>query len=162
MHKYSTVKNSASDLQPANDDGAEEWWLELQNLEFEASDRSAANRPKMLTGRRLNRLIKQGSPADRALLAHEIERGTTQIHRPTRAHAAALTQVSPSDIATVARLSEDERLQLARGELSLSDLHRRHRQVLTFDERIDRVIAKFGAEAILTGLDRATAPANGG
>lgn len=111
-----------------------------------------------ITGRRFNRLLKLGSPADRALLAYDLARGEMQILPPTRAQAAGLARIASGYIGTVARLSADERVRLARGELSLTRLHH-DRQHRVTDAEVDRVVARYGAEAILAALDRLTAPA---
>jgi hypothetical protein len=109
----------------------------------------------MISGRRLNRLIRWASATDRALLAYELEQGAIQVLRPTRTQAATLTRASSGYIGAIARLSADERTQLARGWFSLSRAHNRRRNT---DAEIDRIVAAFGAEAIMAALDRATAP----
>jgi|SRR5215472_10067784 len=135
----------------------------ISSLVNTASPRSADGPPdrpvRTITGRELNRRIKSSSPARRALLAYELERGVTQIVRPTYAQAMALTQASAGYVTTVARLSEHERTQLGHGWLSLSQLHKRRRGAR--DAEIDRLVAQYGADAFLRALDRATAPSNG-
>jgi hypothetical protein len=80
------------------------------------------------------------------------------LHRLTRKQAARLVGVSPSYVSTAARFSAKERLQLRRGKLSLSQAHNHRRNA---DTEVDRIITKFGANAIMDALDRMTAPANG-
>jgi hypothetical protein len=115
---------------------------------------------RMLTGRRFNYLIRRGAPRDRALIARDLEQGTLQIFGLTRAQAVALAKISSGYITTVNRLSNAERLQLARGELELSPLHKRRRDLST-DAQIDRLIARLGSERVMAALDRLTAPAGG-
>jgi hypothetical protein len=55
------------------------------------------------------------------------------------------------------RLSNEDRFRLLRGELKLSELVRRHKKPPTNDQ-VDRVVARLGADALMRGLDRATAP----
>jgi len=109
-----------------------------------------------MTGRRLNELIKSASPRDRALIANELVRGVVQILPPTYAQAAALTHVSASYVATVGRLTPKERVQLARGLLSLPRLHNRRRG----DAELDRVVKRHGIDALWRALERATAPSS--
>ena len=110
-----------------------------------------------MSGRRLNRLTKQATPTDRALIASDLARGAVQILRPTYAQAAALTRVSAGYVATVGRLTEEERRQLARGQLSLPRLHNRQ----CSDRALDRLVERYGIEALWRALDRAMAPTNG-
>src|SRR5262245_46548838 len=81
---------------------------------------------RTMTGRRLGKILREASAADRALLAYSLVHGAVQLLRPTRVQAAALTKASLGYIDTIAHSSEDERLRIAKGELSLSHLH--HRQ----------------------------------
>jgi len=111
---------------------------------------------RTMSGRRLNHLLKGASPADRALLAYDLARGVVQIVRPTHAQAAGLTHVSTGYVDTVSRLTGDERVRIARGELALSRLHKRRRNLS--DAELDRVVEHYGAEALWHALDRATAP----
>jgi len=59
--------------------------------------------PRALSGRRLNHLVRKGSPRDRANLALDLERGAVQLIRTTRAQAAALTKASTGYIGTLER-----------------------------------------------------------
>jgi hypothetical protein len=110
-----------------------------------------------MSGQRLSRLIKRASAKDRALIATDLAQGVVHVLRPTYAQAAALAHVSASYVATVGRLSPEERVHLARGLLSLPRLHNRRRS----DAELDRLVVQYGAEAFLRALDRATAPSNG-
>jgi hypothetical protein len=127
-----------------------------QSVNFTSADRAV----RTISGRRLNRLVRYASARDRALLALELEQGEVHLLSPTRAQVAALTHASLGYIGTVSRLTADERIQLARGQSSLSRLHNSHRYIAT-DAAIDRIVAKLGAERIMAALDRATAPSNG-
>jgi len=99
--------------------------LQIPEIPNSASVSHVASRdPVTLTGRRLNRLLKHATPADRALLAHGLAQGTVWVHPLTRGQAARLTKASSGYIGTVARLSERERMRVARSELALSHLHR--------------------------------------
>ena len=113
-----------------------------------------------VTGWRLNELLKRASATDRALIANDLARGVLQVLRPTHAQVAALAHVSTGYVGTVSRLTGDERVRVARGQLSLSRLHKR-RHIVT-DTEIDRLGAQYGAEAFLRALDRVTTPRNGG
>src|SRR5262249_58394798 len=81
----------------------------LYNPKAQRSASVTSLAPRAMSGRRLNRLVKKGSPRDRANLALDLERGAVQLIRTTRAQAAALTKASTGYIGTLARLSEDER-----------------------------------------------------
>jgi len=119
----------------------------------DAPNRSAR---RVMTGRQLSELIKKASAKDRALIASDLARGVVQVLQPTYAQAAALTHVSASYVATVGRLAPEERVQLARGLLSLPRLHNRRRS----DAELDRLVKRYGAEALWRALDRATAPSS--
>jgi hypothetical protein len=108
-----------------------------------------------MTGRRLNRLIRQATAKDRALIAGDLARGAVQILRPTYRQAALLTAVSTSYVATVGRLAPEQRAQLARGELKLSRLHNSRRDL---DGRIDRFIKHVGVERVWAAIERYTQP----
>jgi hypothetical protein len=69
------------------------------------------------------------------------------------------------------QLNDDDRLKLARGELKLSALWRNYRRHLAerraqrlvaeceaADAKLDRLIARYGADRIMAALDRVTAP----
>lgn len=106
-----------------------------------------------INGRKLSRRLKKGlSPAFRALLAHELETGAV-LHDLTRRQACKLLQVSPSYVATLAKIDPEQRAMIARGQLSLSAIHNK----LT-DTDIDRIVAKLGAERIMAAIDRYTQP----
>jgi hypothetical protein len=105
-----------------------------------------------MTGRRLNKLIKWASATACALLACRLAQGVVQILRPTYRQAAALTRVSASYVATVGRLTQEERLQLACGLLSPPRLHNRRQN--PSDAELDRVVERYGAEALWRALDR--------
>ena len=115
--------------------------------------------PRALSGRRLNHLVRKGSPRDRANLALDLERGAVQLIRTTRAQAAALTKASTGYIGTLARLSEDERRRVARGETSISRLHSYWQ--LT-DNELDRLVERCGAVARSSARHSASAPADNG
>jgi hypothetical protein len=129
----------------------------LQYSKFPQSvNLTAADHPaRTITGRQLNQELKSASAVDRARLARKIEQGELQLLRLTRKQATGLAKVSAGYVGTLSRLSADERTQLARGQLSLSQAHRRR----ATDVEVDRIIARLGAEVIMAGLDRATAPA---
>jgi len=127
----------------------------LYKLETRNSASVTPLTPRAMSGRRLNRLVKKGSPIDRASLALDLERGAVQLIRTTRAQAAALTKASTGYIGTLARLSEDERRRVARGETSISRLHA-HWQLT--DNELDRLVERCGADAFWRALDRATTP----
>jgi hypothetical protein len=121
-----------------------------QPVNLTSSDRPAG----LITGRELNHLIRTASAPNRALLARELEQGQLRIVVPTRRQAAGLAHVSTGYVTTVGSLAQEQRLQLACGLLSLSDLHNRRRSI---DTEIDRIVAKYGAERIMAALERATA-----
>jgi hypothetical protein len=60
-------------------------------------------------------------------------------------------------ISAVRRLSEADRSRLLRGEITLSDLCNGPRKPPS-DEKIDRIVAKLGAERVLAAIDRLTQP----
>jgi hypothetical protein len=127
----------------------------LYNPEFQdAATPVAPDRPvRTMTGRRFNNLIKWASATACALLASRLAQGVVQILRPTYRQAAALTRVSASYVATVGRLTQEEGLQLACGLLSLPRLHNRRQN--PSDAELDRVVERYGAEALWRALDRA-------
>ena len=109
---------------------------------------------RAMTRRRLGKILREASATDRALLAYTLVHGAVQLVRPTRVQVAALTKASLGYIDTITHLSEDARLRVAKGQLSLSHLY--HRQKPT-DAALDHVVERYGAEALWRALDRATA-----
>jgi hypothetical protein len=79
--------------------------------------------------------------------------------------AAGAFCVNAAYLGLARQLNDDDRLKLARGELKLSALWRNYRQRLAesraceaADARLDRLIARYGADRIMAALDRVTAP----
>jgi hypothetical protein len=133
----------------------------LYNPKAQRSASVTSLAPRAMSGRRLNRLVKKGSPRDRASLALDLERGAVQLIRTTRAQAAVLTKASTGYIGTLARLSEDERRQVARGETSISHLlklSRLHNGRRDLDAGIDRFIQRVGVERVWAAIERYTQP----
>jgi hypothetical protein len=108
---------------------------------------------KAIEGRKLSR--KPISPSHRALLAVDLMNGTVQVSRLTGPQARALTGASVGYVGTASRLNPEEREQVERGKLTLSAFHNNK---TVSDARIDRFIAKAGAENVMRGLDRWTQP----
>lgn len=126
--------------------------LHIPEIRPEVQD--TPDRPiRAMNGRRLNHLIKQASPRDRALLAVELAQGAVQVVQLTYVQARALTGASSGYVSTTARLTADERVRVARGQLSLARLHRG-----LSDKVIDRFIVRAGADRVLAALDRYTQP----
>src|SRR6516162_3857866 len=106
------------------------------------------------TGRELSRLVKEASTAKRALLAHDLEQGRVQVVDLTRAQSAALAKISLSYANTAARLTQDERLRLVCGVVSLAELHRNRR---TNADIVDLVL-EIGPDGVMDALDALTVP----
>jgi hypothetical protein len=111
---------------------------------------------KTIVGRRLTRRLKGITPDLRALLAHEMVAGEAVLHRLTQAQAAVLVHVSLPYVSTVSRASPEQREDIRRRRLSLSALYHKRRQPT--DAKLDRLIARYGADRIMAALDRVTAP----
>jgi hypothetical protein len=91
----------------------------------------------------------------------------------TAKQAAAAFCVNASYVSLARHLSDSDRLRLARGELKLSALWKDHRQRAAerraspaeheaTGAKLDRLIARYGADRIMTALDRVTAPNGNG
>jgi hypothetical protein len=132
-------ENFAMDLYNPNSDGA-------TFAPFAAS----------IDGRQLSRRLKNLSPAKRALLALDLERGG--LHHSTRPQSAKLAQVSRSYIATVSRASDEERKRLANGCTSLSSIHNQYRRRPVTDADVERIVKKIGVSRVFAALDKLTAP----
>jgi|SRR5215471_9846601 len=111
--------------------------------------------PRVVTGPQLNKLLKKASPRDRAQIAADLVQGALQVTNHTYKQAATLAHVSFGYTATVSALTPEERARLPRGALSLSQLHSRRRHS---DAELDRVVERFGADAIWRALERYTQP----
>jgi hypothetical protein len=86
--------------------------------------------------------------------------------------AAGAFCVNPVYLNVARQLSDDDRLKLDRGELKLSHLYKDYRQRLAerraqrlaaereakVQTKLDRFIARYGADRIMAALDRVTAP----
>jgi hypothetical protein len=94
-------------------------------------------RPVLASGRNLRRLLRGKKAATRARVAAMLVTGEYQLVRPLPTQAARLVGVNPGRVSS-----------------ALGNVGQRGPRNTT----IDRLIAKYGAEAILRGLDRATAP----
>jgi hypothetical protein len=111
---------------------------------------------KEISGRSLARRLKKGlGPTHSALLCFAMEHGEVLLRDLTRRQAMALTRASAGYVATVGRLTPQERDLLALGKLSLSAVHNRP----PTDADVDRVVAKLGAERARAALARLTKPA---
>jgi hypothetical protein len=134
---------------------------------------------KDISGRKLAKRLHKGmSPTFAALLAHDLEAGKVVLHRLTRSQARALTGASLGYVATVARLTPEERQQVQRGHLSLASLHNKPKSDsfktfanatkeveaelghadITVGDFVDRVFAKLGDGVLAAALDRYTQP----
>jgi hypothetical protein len=101
-----------------------------------ATTTSAPTRQTLASGRNLKRLVHGKSARERAKAAAMLVTGEFVYHSPTVAQAARLCGVAAS------------RVHAALG----------HAPKPPSDAKIDRMIRKFGADAIMRGLDRYTAP----
>ncbi|MCP1765149.1 hypothetical protein [Bradyrhizobium japonicum] len=117
-----------------------------------------ATAPTVLSieGRKLSRRVSKLDAANRALLAHSLERGSLHLLNPTRKQAAALARVSACYVGALNRASSDERRALEQGALSLSALQHRRRPMT--DDDVERVVKRFGISRIFAVIDRLTAP----
>ena len=109
---------------------------------------------KTIDGRSLAKRLK-GTTADfRALLAHEMTAGDAALRRLSQPQAAALAGISRSYVSTVSRASPEQREDVKHGRLSISAIHNggRHEPV---DAKLDRLIARYGADAVMAAADRA-------
>ncbi|MCK1447752.1 hypothetical protein IVB34_34440 [Bradyrhizobium sp. 2] len=107
-------------------------------------------------GRQLCRRLRKLSPAERALLAHDLEQGS--ISNLTGPQCAALAQVSLSYLNSVRRASAEERERLALGCVSLSCLHNQYRHRTATDADVERIVVKIGPDRVMRALDAITRP----
>jgi hypothetical protein len=108
-----------------------------------------------LSGRQLAYSLRRRSPAQRAILAHQLESGDIVVRGFTRGQAAKLARTSLGYVATINRASEADRERLRLGVVELS--HLRNRRDVT-DAQVDNFIRRAGAQKVLEGLDRFTRP----
>lgn len=129
-------------------------------------------------GKLAKRLRKGLSPTHRALLANDLQTGAVYVHHLTRRQALALTWASVGYVNTVAKLSPEQREQVASGKIPLSVFHNRPKtsafaalaraanevevelgdEDISVGDFVDRVLAKIG-DSLLAALDRLTVPA---
>ena len=115
--------------------------------------RQDPNGYKTIDGRRLAKRLKGTTADTRALLAHGM---TTEGARLTQAQAAALARVSQAYVSAASRASPEQREAIKHGGLSLSTLHNKRQEPT--DAKLDRLVAKYGADRVMAALDRATMP----
>src|SRR5262245_52326230 len=99
---------------------------------------------KNINGRRLRRRRKGLNPTHRALLAYELEVGGASIHDLTRRDACRLTGASVTYVATLCRISDEERERIQRGQLTLSTFQNKPPS----DAYLDRLVLKVGADRV--------------
>jgi hypothetical protein len=93
-----------------------------------------------MTGRRLRRLAKKWLTKDKVVLAFEIATGKVVVERHTFGQTAALLGDSRSYVTAYAGLEPTERVQFMLGKV-------------TPHEALDRIIEKFGLEAVWKALE---------
>jgi hypothetical protein len=71
--------------------------------------------------------------------------------------AAGAFCVNRTYLGLARKLSDDDRQRLAAGELKLSTLYKDHLRHLA-DAKLDRLVARYGADRIMAALDLVTAP----
>ena len=106
-------------------------------------------------GRELSRRLRKLTPAERAILAFDLQCGS--LIRPTPSQAAAVTKASIRYVNTISRATAEERELLECGRLSVSALHSKYRRPVT-DADIERFVVKIGLDRVWRALDRVTAP----
>ena len=111
---------------------------------------------EVVQGSIIKRIARAASPAERALLAADLEDGRVIIERPTSWQARTLTGASAPYHNAVRKLSPVERNALRTGALKLSQLLRQRWE--PSDAKLDRLIARYGANRVMAALDRVTAP----
>src|SRR5262249_37926178 len=104
------------------------------------SDVTPVRPARILTGSRLARQAEAASAQERSCISAGHAQGEIQVTKHTYKQAAALAHVSLGYTVTVTQLLPEERVQLARGLLSLPHLHNRRRS----DAELDRVVARHG------------------
>ena len=107
-------------------------------------------------GTDLKRIARAASPSKGALLAADLEAGRIVVERPTPRQARALTGASVSYQYVARKLSPMDRSAVRFGRLVLSKLARQQRELT--DAKLDRLVARIGAEGIMAALDRVTSP----
>jgi hypothetical protein len=127
-----------------------------------------------ITGRQLKRLGRCLDPESRALLGAEIQSGTYRIRNFTSAQMCALIgDVSTGYLSTAKKLSAAERSAVHCGTKQLSRIHNAYRadqavvptkrlsriyNAYRADQAVVRIIDRYGASAVLSMLDRLSAP----
>jgi hypothetical protein len=111
---------------------------------------------KKINGQKLSRRAKKGlSPTFLALLALDLTTGAVEMSSFTGTQAKAVTGASASYLTTAKKLTPEQLEDVKRGRVSLSTFHNNK---TVSDARIDRFIAKAGADRVLSAIDKLTAP----
>lgn len=111
---------------------------------------------EILQGRALKRLVRAANATERALLAADLEAGRVIVERPTAPQARALAGAGSACFYTARWLSPMDRNAVRGGRLKLSEVRRRREPS---DAKLDRLIARYGANRVMAALDRITRPA---
>jgi hypothetical protein len=113
-----------------------------------------ANQPsRVYCGYQVHLLAKRLDPETKALLA--VELGAAQIHGLTDKQARQLVGVSAGYFRTAKALTPAQRAAIHAGAARLSSFHNSWR----VDSRLDRIMQRYGPDAVMRALDRATTPA---
>ncbi len=107
-----------------------------------------------ITGRKLAARASRARPAQRALLAHDLETGRIELIQPTRRQALALTGASGGYLNAVSCLSNDDQARLRNGYVTLSRLHRN-----VAERTIESFVKRVGVARVFNVIDRLTQPA---
>jgi hypothetical protein len=117
---------------------------------------SVESAPVKLAGKLFSRDLLRMPAARRALWAHEAEIGELTISYLSRSQSSRIFKVSHGYIDTIANLSSAQRAQVWASPGLLAQLHRRERNLA--DSDIDKLVARVGADRLMSALDRATTP----
>jgi hypothetical protein len=110
--------------------------LYLPRTTADASPPNSTKIPLLASGRDIKRLLHGMSPSRRAFLAAKLVTGDFAYVSPTVAQAARICRVPASRV----------HAELGHAPRPLSD------------SKVDRMIARYGADTFMRGLDRHTAP----
>jgi hypothetical protein len=110
-----------------------------------------------LTGEALAMKVRKMSVAQRAALAVRIQYCDVSITRLLPRQAAALTNVAIGSVRLAGSAAEADVAALKRGQLSLNQLRRKHREPPS-DSAIRAFIHSAGIERVMGTIDEMTAP----
>ena len=116
-----------------------------------------------VVGTKLQRKLPKMSVTQRALLGHELRKGTAPVSQFSPRQTAKIVEVPNKLIRAVAAATPFELWRMQHGWVTIEEVHARQVAAKrSADAAVDKAVTKIGKDLVLAALDRLTAPATNG